>query len=154
VGTNEYLDLVSQVAAANRDETDRDLAAARRLRDQASADLNEANRRVASFEFLSLATDSPVAKGRTTLHVAMRMVLGSAPGRRMPAGEMAREINRRGLYSLRDGRPVEPQQIQARAGNYAGFDRNDRSIGLMRWRRTRRLSPWQWRPKASLSPRL
>lgn len=129
--TNEYLELVRQVVTASRNEVEQDLAAARRQRDQVSADLDEANRRVASFEFLlSLAADSCGAEERTTLHEAMRMVLESAPGRRMPAGDLAREINRRGLYRMRDGRPVEPQQIHARAGNYSWFDRTERGIGL------------------------
>ena len=129
---DEYLELVGQVVTANREEIERDLTAARRVRDSAEADLREAERRVASFEFLlSLAGGSSAdAEPRTTLHEAMRLVLQSAPGQRMPATEIAREINRRGLYKMRDGRPVEPQQIHARAGNYGGFNRNDRGIGL------------------------
>lgn len=130
---NEYYELVGQVVAANRNEIERDLATAKRLRNQAEGDLEEAKRRVASFEFLlSLGEDSPsISEERTTLHQAMRLVLEAAPGRRMPATELAREINRRNLYKMRDGRPVEPQQIHARAGNYEDFDRNDRGIGLV-----------------------
>jgi hypothetical protein len=129
---DEYLSLVGSVVEANRTEIEQDLAAARRLRDQAEGDLQEAERKVASFEFLlSLGGNSQSRiEQRTTLHEAMKMVLESAPGRRMPATEIAREINRRGLYKMRDGRPVEPQQIHARAGNYGGFNRNDRGIGL------------------------
>jgi len=132
VDVNEYLELVSKVVMANRDEVEQDLAAARRFRDHVRTDLDQAERRVASFEFLlSLATGSGRAVQRTTLHEAMRLVLQSAPGRRMPAGDLAREINRRGLYRMRDGRLVEPQQIHARAGNYDWFDRSDRGIGLV-----------------------
>lgn len=128
----EYLDVVGKVVSANRVEIERDLATAKRMRDQLERDLAEAEQRVASFQFLlSLAAGGDlVAEGRTTLHEAMKIVLQTSPGRRMPATELAREINRRGLYRMRDGRPVEPQQIHARAGNYDGFDRNDRGIGL------------------------
>lgn len=134
MGNNQYLALVSQVVSANRVEIEQDLAAARRIRDQATNDLAEAERRVLSFEFLlSLADDRPAPRGgRMSLHDAMRTVLSSAPKRRMTAGDLAREINRRGLYKMRDGRPVEPQQIHARVGNYPElFDRNDRGIGLV-----------------------
>jgi hypothetical protein len=129
---DEYLALVGQVVTAHRDEIERDLATARRVRGQSELDLADANRQITSFEFLLSLVEGgiPVADERTTLHEAMRKVLESAPGRRMPATELAREINRRALYKMRDGRPVEPQQIHARAGNYGGFNRNDRGIGL------------------------
>lgn len=54
-----------------------------------------------------------------TLHEAMLAVLRTAPGARMTARELCDQINRRGLYRMRDGRPVEIQQIHARAGNYS-----------------------------------
>ena len=130
---SEYLELVSGVVKARRGEIEQDLAAARRARDEASNNLAEAERRVVSYEFLlSLVADGPKeAPERMNLHDAMAHVLASVPAKRMPAGDLAREINRRGLYRMRDGRPVEAQQIHARAGNYADrFDRNDRGIGL------------------------
>lgn len=131
---NEHLDLVTQVVKARRAEIEQDLTAARRVRDEATKDLAEAERRVISFEFLlSLATDqTEEPTERMSLHDAMAHVLASVPANRMPAGDLAREINRRGLYKMRDGRPVEPQQIHARVGNYGDrFDRNDRGIGLV-----------------------
>jgi hypothetical protein len=131
--TLEYLGLVGDVVSANRAEIEGDLRAAKRLRDAAEGNLVEAERKVASYEFLlSLAGSVPTGPAeRMTLHAAMRAVLESAPGRRMPATELAREINRRGMYQMRDGRAVEPQQIHARAGNYPDFDRNERGIGLI-----------------------
>lgn len=57
-------------------------------------------------------------EARMTLHEAMREVLRSAPGRRMSPRDLCEQINRRGLYRMRDGRPVEVQQIHARCGNY------------------------------------
>jgi hypothetical protein len=51
------------------------------------------------------------------LHDAMVEVL-SVDGRPMGAGEIAREVNRRGLYIRADGQPVPPNQISARANKY------------------------------------
>lgn len=131
---NERLDLVTQVVRARRHEIEQDLAAARRLRNEATTNLAEAERRVMSYEFLlSLAAEgAEEPPERMSLHDAMAHVLATVPAKRMPAGDLAREINRRGLYKMRDGRPVEPQQIHARVGNYGDrFDRNDRGIGLI-----------------------
>jgi hypothetical protein len=36
----------------------------------------------------------------------------------MRAGDLAAQVNGRGLYRMRDGRPVEAQQIHARVGQY------------------------------------
>lgn len=67
-----------------------------------------------------------------TLHEAMRLVLQTAPGRRMAARELCEQVNRRGLYRMRDGRPVEPQQIHARANNYRQlFSVSGGFIGLL-----------------------
>ena len=60
-----------------------------------------------------------------TLHEAMREVLRTAPGRRLTPRELAEQVNRRGLYRMRDGRPVEVQQIHARATNYPQFFARD-----------------------------
>ncbi|MFC7597566.1 hypothetical protein ACFQU3_19790 [Terrabacter sp. GCM10028922] len=131
---DEYLDLVTHVVKARRDEIEQDLASARRVRDEAAMNLAEAERRVMSYEFLlSLAAEGvQEPPERMRLHDAMAHVLASVPAKRLPAGDLAREINRRGLYKMRDGRPVEPQQIHARVGNYRDrFDRNDRGIGLI-----------------------
>lgn len=53
-----------------------------------------------------------------TLHEAMAIVLKDAPGGMMRAGDLAAQVNGRGLYRMRDGRPVEAQQIHARVGQY------------------------------------
>lgn len=81
---------------------------------------------------LSLVDEPSVAtEKRMALHDAMKAVLEASPDWRMPAGELAREIDRRGLYKMRDGRAVESQQIHARANNYDDtFNRNDRGIRL------------------------
>lgn len=59
------------------------------------------------------------SEARLTLHDAMTVVLRGAPDGRLPADELARQINQRGLYRMRDGRPVAIGQIYARARNYA-----------------------------------
>lgn len=68
-----------------------------------------------------------------TLHDAMIAVLRQAPDGRLTAGQLAEEINRRGLYRMRDGRPVAPAQIHARARNYGHlFATGDGLVGLRR----------------------
>lgn len=48
----------------------------------------------------------------------MAEVLKAAPNRSMRAGDLAMTLQRQGLYRMRDGRAVEPQQIHARVGHY------------------------------------
>lgn len=55
---------------------------------------------------------------RLTLHEAMETVLAGRGNRWMTVHELAEEINRRGLYEKRDGTPVDPTQIHARANKY------------------------------------
>lgn len=76
-----------------------------------------------SDDVAPLAPDTTASTKETpgqqmTLHAAMREVLQDAPGQRMRAADIASEITRRALYRMQDGRPVEPQQIHARVGNY------------------------------------
>jgi hypothetical protein len=74
--------------------------------------------------------------GRTTLklHEAMKLILSEAPGRAMTVQELAHEINERGLYEKRDGSPIEPNQIHARAGAtaYAHMFRKERGVVTLR----------------------
>ena len=73
------------------------------------------------------------APGELTLHEAMTLVLQRTPDGRLPAAELASEINRRGLYRMRGGRPVQPGQIHARARNYVHlFVAGDGAVGLRR----------------------
>lgn len=82
----------------------------------ARADLDAADRRLASFEFLLAQAGVPAnVRERTTPHEAMRMVLEPAPGYRMPGGELAREIDPRGLYRMRDGSPTLESSAHALA---------------------------------------
>lgn len=62
----------------------------------------------------------------STLHEAMLEVLGDFPSRGASPKQIASLVNERGLYRMKDGRPVEPGQIQARVGNYRWlFDKED-----------------------------
>ncbi len=53
-----------------------------------------------------------------TLHEAMAEVLRTTHEHMLRAGDLAAEVDRCGLYKMRDGRPVEAQQIHARVGHY------------------------------------
>lgn len=119
-----YQEEVARVVAARRDELTGDLEAAKRIVENLRAQLGEAERRVQSYQAL-LAFDVDDARspgavpiGHVTLHVAMQMVLKDAPNHMMRPADLAAAIHARGLYRMRDGRPVESQQIHARVGNY------------------------------------
>jgi hypothetical protein len=59
------------------------------------------------------------------------MVLKDAPNRMMRPADLGAAIHARGLYRMRDGRPVETQQIHARVGNYGHlFEREGTFIKL------------------------
>jgi hypothetical protein len=52
-------------------------------------------------------------------------VLTESPEGKLRAGEIIAEIDRRGLYRMRDGRLPESQQIHARASHYPDlFDKD------------------------------
>ncbi len=119
----QYMNDLTVWATEHADALERDLAMARDARDRLTRDLDAADERVALLSsLLSLrATVEPVAEdsnARLSLHGAMVKVLEDAPERMMRARDLAAEIDRRGLYRMRDGRAVEPQQIHARTGNY------------------------------------
>jgi len=130
-----YQEEVASVVAARRDELEVDLAAAKRVVESLRAQLAEAERRVQSYEaLLGFGDIRPPAEapvGHVTLHVAMEMVLRDAPNRMLRPADLAAAIHARGLYRMRDGRPVETQQIHARVGNYESlFERDGTFIKL------------------------
>lgn len=118
---SEYWELVAQVAATHVDEISGDLDRARHRLRQARQEVVELETRVVSLEgLLALTTDGdpPDVTATMTLHEAMIEVLRASDEQMMRAADLAIEIDRRGLYRMRDGRPVEAQQIHARVGNY------------------------------------
>ena len=81
----------------------------------------ELERRVTAFEYLVELARSDVIPAESislTLHEAMVSVLRGDPHGMLRAGDLAAVINSKHLYRMRDGRPVEAQQIHARVGQY------------------------------------
>ena len=133
----EYWELVRTVANANRSEIEADLDRLRTERSKAQRHLDELDRRIGAFELLvQLAEEGDLENEQQqgmTLHEAMAEVLRGTKGGGMRAPDLALEINNRGLYRMRDGRPVEAQQIHARVGNYGHmFERRGTFIGLIK----------------------
>lgn len=120
------MDLPPQIAdavEAHRAELEAELATARSELARARALELDHERDVLVLETLLLSSQTDqhhreAIASELTLHDAMVVVLNDAPSKRMRAGELAAEINRRRLYRMRDGRPVETQQIHARVGHY------------------------------------
>ena len=114
---------IRSVVTAHLDEIVADLEQARHDLAHRRGQVADLDRRVAQLEgLLALVEADPSSAGvrpndGMTLHQAMVEVLRDAE-HGMRAGDLAAEINRRRLYRMRDGRPVEAQQIHARAGNY------------------------------------
>jgi hypothetical protein len=126
-----YQDALVELIATHRGEIEADLETARGQYEDAQAHLTAAARRLHMLEGLlsrggtaetvadeEPPTEPPSDDGALTLHEAMRQVLRDSPKDKLRAGEIIAEIERRGLYRMRDGRIPESQQIHARAGHY------------------------------------
>jgi hypothetical protein len=75
-------------------------------------------------------TTKPAAE-RLTLHEAMGLILRENNNKWMTVRELADAVNERGLYEKRDGSPVDPSQIHARANKYrAMFEKDGRRLRL------------------------
>jgi hypothetical protein len=118
-----------------REELEADLTHARTRRDAALAEVAAIERQIGMLEGLLALVAFPERADegeRVTLHAAMAKVLSTTPNRMMRAGDLAAAIERKGLYRMRDGRPVEQQQIHARVGHYPQlFAREGTFIKLM-----------------------
>lgn len=119
---DDYVSLVRQVVGQHAAAIETDLRAAISELERTRKSAADAESRVLSLQTLLHfgSTDAPPTDddSRLTLHEAMAEVLRSAPEQMMRARDLAAEIHRRHLYVMRDGRPVEPQQIHARVGHY------------------------------------
>ena len=116
-----YLEDVRMVASTHAEELRGDLDQARHLLHRSRGEVTTLEREVAVLEsLLELASGSDAASDSPdlTLHAAMAAVLEEQPQGMLRAADLAREIERKGLYRMRDGRPVEAQQIHARVGHY------------------------------------
>jgi hypothetical protein len=127
---DDLRDVVSRNAQELRSRIDRD----RHLLEERRGEIARIEGRLAAQEWLLelLGEQSPMPAARyLSAHAAMAEVLRTAPQHQMRPVDLAAEINRRGLYTMRDGRPIETQQIHARVGNYPDmFERNGPFIKL------------------------
>jgi hypothetical protein len=127
---DDLADVVSRQTHELRSRIDRD----RRLLEEQRAETAQIERRLAAQEWLleSWADQPPTRQTLPlTAHRAMAEVLRTAPQHKMRPVDLAAEVNRRGLYKMRDGRPLETQQIHARVGNYPDlFERDGAFIKL------------------------
>lgn len=123
----EYLKEVIAVATVYQSELEGDLDHALSELKRNAKERSELESRIALTEQLlglvrsgdgpSDARSPDDARGMT-LHDAMVLVLRESDLGMLRAGDIAQEIDRRHLYRMRDGRPVEAQQIHARTGHY------------------------------------
>jgi hypothetical protein len=112
------------------------------------AGLAQAERELAELdarrgELLSLIARARAALGETppaarpaaerlTLHEAMALVLRENDNDWMTVRSLADAVNERGLYEKRDGSPVDPSQVHARANKYRGmFEKDGRRLRLI-----------------------
>lgn len=120
-----YLSALAQIGLEHRAEIEADLIAARAECEAAQAAVERATKRVHILEALldvpgvSDRGENPEPPARKmTLHAAMHKVLRASPKGKMRASEIIGEIERLGLYRMKDGRLPESQQIHARAHHY------------------------------------
>ena len=83
------------------------------------------NRAKAALGYEAPQRDAPAATRRLTLHEAIERVLAENENEWLTVTEIASQINDRRLYQKRDGSPVEPSQIHARAKNYTAMFEKD-----------------------------
>jgi hypothetical protein len=128
-----YEQALTQIVAEHRPAIEADLETAREECGAATTRVAHMERRLLTLEALlsigvaptesESAPDSPSPptgdSEPVTLHAAMHRVLKASPTGKLRAGEIIAEIDRLGLYRMRDGRLPESQQIHARAGRYA-----------------------------------
>ena len=142
-----FRDALDDIRTDYREEVEAALAEARGSRDSLTAALRNAEREVILLEELLAPgrgpVATPVASGGSipgqpkpgaymTLHDAMHKVIKESPERRLRAAEILAEIERQGLYRMRDGRMPESQQIHARANNYPHLFANEGSYFVAR----------------------
>jgi hypothetical protein len=109
--------------------SDRLLRALEASRGEIEAAVRQAEEELAALDARREELERLIRRGRAvlgsetpsrqmTLHAAMKAILAEQDDRSLTVRELAREVNRRGLYRKRDGSPVENNQVHARAKNY------------------------------------
>jgi len=110
---------------------------------EAETELAKINQRKAELEQLiararaalgeTTPTKTPATSHRMTLHEALAMILKDKDNEWTTVRDLANEVNERELYTKRDGSPVEPSQIHARAGSYPTlFEKDGPRVRLRR----------------------
>jgi hypothetical protein len=94
-------------------------------------DLRERSRQLEDLISRARAALGESSLKQLTLHDALAVVLRGNGNRLTSAKELSSEVTRRGLYSKRDGTPLEVNQVHARTNNYPHlFEKQDGLIRL------------------------
>lgn len=83
---------------------------------------------------IGLEEKATVEQRDLTLHEALEVVLSEKGDAWVSVGDLLREVNSRGLYRMKDGRPVEASQIHARLNNYADLFEKQGSKARLKFR--------------------
>ncbi len=98
-----------------------------------TAAVEQAEMELAALRVRVMELERLIGRGRTvlgspeqpqrdlTLHRALEFVLAESDNAWMSARDLAHLVSHRGLYRMKDGRPVEAGQIHARVRNYEHF---------------------------------
>lgn len=81
---------------------------------------------------LGEATQPTAGPAAMTLHEALAQILRENGNEPMTARDLTDAVNSRGLYSKKDGSPVEINQVHARTNNYQDLFEKDRSLIRLR----------------------
>lgn len=141
-----YIDALDDLREQYRADLNAALIEAHRRSEAARAELVAAEREAHMIEGILMTvpgsgttgpSPTPTASGPhsgayMTLHDAMHKVIRESPDRRLRAGEIIAEIEKQGLYRMRDGRVPESQQIHARANHYPHLFEKDGSFFVAR----------------------
>lgn len=104
----DYHNEVARAVAAHVDDLRGDLRQAKDAFARCTAERTRIETEITALEWLLHLADDRVSTSETpshTLHEAMAAVLRRAPEMMMRAGDLAAEINRRGLYRMRGWTP-------------------------------------------------
>jgi hypothetical protein len=114
----DFKDELAGVVEANREEIESELELSRSAMLRATGEATDHQARMLTLQGLLNLTNSaaPDVVRRHSLYDAMIEVIQDSPLQMLRASDIANEINRRHLYRMGDGRPVEAQQIRVRVG--------------------------------------
>jgi hypothetical protein len=123
----DYIDALEQAgrraararAAARQADAERDYAIrAANYHGRMSAREISGHVGISSQRVAQIINSDPIGGPRKTLHDAIMTVLDETDGSWTPVQHVAETITARRLYERKDGQPLEPGQIRARAAKY------------------------------------